>query len=362
MQFPPLTYDCVSCGKSCTDFQVEVDAQDVPRLRDSAVTQSLMKQGYEPLQVVNSKVFIEKLEDGRCRYLDEQTLCRLHAEGGFLHKPRTCQTFPFVPRATPDGVYVGLSFYCTAVAESRGRELIGREQEFSYLLSHPDCAPVESDSQWSLWEAQAVDWANYLQIEKFVLAGAERQTRTGLLEAVWRLGAAVSHGDLSYLSRPLGSNQIKTDALQRLVHGLLPHLESVEPVKSQVIAQAIAGEGKFHSLALGHEVVLEPLPSELPNWLLEELTRYSSHVLFRKELLSAPNVLSRACLLAVAQELIVTYSYAQARHRDRSIQAEDFFKAVGLVEGRLMLHANGMEAVIQACADNFLQLSWDDWL
>jgi Fe-S-cluster containining protein len=358
MHLPNLNYDCVSCGKSCRDLQVEVTSQDLPRLRNSPTTQALEKAGFTPLQLVGSQVFLDKVEGGGCRYLTDETLCSLHQEGGFAHKPRTCQDFPFVPMSTPDGVFVGLSFYCTAVAESQGRILTGRQAELTYLLDSPRLEAVEPDSQWSLWETQAVDWSNYLNIEKFCATALSQDPRHGLLQAAWRLGAAVRNSDLSFLSKPMGNSGLPTDLVQQIARRMIGRMESADESVSQVIEAAIGEYHGFQSLALGHRLELVPLPVQYPDWLAEELARYQNHVLFRKSLLAAPNVLSRVCLLALAGELIATYAYGVAAYRKRELEPQDYYKAVGVVEGRLMLHAFGMEDLIEECARAFLDLSW----
>lgn len=340
MHLPELPYDCVSCGKSCTDFRVEVKPEDLPRLRSSPCTQALEKAGFTPLQVADDKIFLEKLEGGRCCYLNEETLCLLHQEGGFAHKPHTCQKFPFVVVDTPDGPFVGLSFYCTAVVQSQGRLLEGRQDELRFLRE-PAAEMPAPDSQWSLWESQAVDWPNYLRIEAFCRAGIERDPHYGLLESAWRLGGAVAKGDPSSLSKTLKSGGVHQEGLQALLAGMIDRLECPEP-------------------ALGHPLTLLTPPARYPEWFQKELSRYLHHALFRKSLLSSPNVLSRVCVLALAGFLIAVYAFNGAAQRQSELEAQDYYKAVGLVEGRLMLHAYGLEALMEGCARGVLDLGWEE--
>jgi Fe-S-cluster containining protein len=356
MHLPPMQYDCISCGKSCAEFQVEITGFDLNRLRQSASTKALEKSGFTPLKFVGSDVFLEKTESGSCCFLSDEARCRLHEEGGFALKPTPCQTFPFSTTATPDGVYVGLSYACTAVVQSKGRELVGRESELQYLITSPDCDDVAADSQWSLWGSQAVDWGNYLQIEEFCRRGVHQDPRYGLLEVVWRLAMAATLGDLGYLSRPLGGEEIDLETTQILVRKLIPIMESVDRNVSQSIVRAIAENKGFDSAALGHHVELVSPPNEYPDWLKLELTRYLEHVLFRKSLLKAPNVLSRVCLLVAAEELIATYAYSRAAYRQSELELEDYQKAVGLVESRLMLHSNGFEQAYGQWAEFFVEL------
>ena len=356
MHLPPMQYDCISCGKSCAEFQVEIAGFDLNRLRQSSTTKALEKSGFTPLKFVGSDVFLEKTENGSCCFLNDKARCRLHEEGGFASKPTPCQTFPFSTMATPDGVYIGLSYACAAVVQSKGRELVGRESELQYLITSPDCDDVALDSQWALWDTQAVDWGNYLQIEEFCRRGVQSDPRYGLLEVVWRLAKAVTYGDLGYLNRPLNGDEIDLETTQILVRKLIPVMESEDRTASQSIVGALNENRGFDSAALGHFVELVSPPKEYPDWLKIELTRYLEHVLFRKSLLKAPNVLSRVCLLVAAEELIATYAYSRAAYRQCEIELEDYHKAVGLVESRLMLHSNGFEHAYGQWAEYFVEL------
>lgn len=358
MHLPSLQYDCVSCGKSCSDFLVELRPEMWQRLQELPLTQSLQREGFTPLQTVDDRVFLGKAESGRCLYLSEDKLCRIHQQAGFEHKPWTCKAFPFAPVPTPDGVFVAASFSCTAVARGLGRDLTGREDEFSYLLESPDCEEVPSDSQWSLWGPQAVDWSNYLQIEQFCLDAVLECPRYGLAQAVWRLAMAVGHQDMTFMKRALAPDQIDLAKLQGFGRMLVPVMESETEEVSRAIADAVSSRTEFQSFALGHSVTLNDPPAVYPAWLKEKLQRYLQHVLFRKSLLKAPNVLSRLCLLLAAEEIIAAYTYGSAAYRNQEVEEEDYYKAVGLVEGRLMMHANGMESTVQQWAGYFLQLDW----
>ncbi len=350
MHLPPLLYDCVSCGKSCTDFQVEIQAKDLDRVRESAATKALERAGFTPLQLVGNQVFLEKIQGSRCRYLDDETLCLLHKEGGLAHKPRTCQDFPFVPVSTPDGVYLGVSFYCTAVAQSLGRPLTGREAEFERFSQIP---ALEPNSQWSLWGETAVDWAGYLRIEHFCRTALLEGGLPSIASAAWRLGQTVLSGDSSYLSETTkgpGALESLLDIAKRII----PLMESTDDAISQSVAEAIRGQQEFASAALGEKVLLQAPPPHDPDWFSGEMARYLEHVLFRKSLLSAPNVLSQVCLLGLAGQLVRIYSYTRAALNRRDLEREDFWKAVGIVEGRLMVHANGLEPAILDGAQRFL--------
>ncbi len=354
MNLPPLAYDCVSCGKSCTDFKVEVALEDVDRVRNSDTTKALEKAGFQPIQVIGQQVFLEKIDGSRCRYLDENTLCLLHQEGGFAHKPKTCQDFPFIPVSTPGGVYLGLSFYCTAVAQSMGRPLAGRETEFQSLAGPK---AMDADSQWSLWGEIAVDWQSYLRIEEFCRTAMINWGLDGLASAAWRLGQTVCTGDASYLSDP-SKGGLETNDLQPIALRLVPFMETTDENAAQAMATLIEAGAPFDSAALGRRTKIHtpPKPDHDPDWFIDETRRYLDHVLFRKSLLSAPNVLSRVCLIPLAGQLLRVYAYTRAALQQRPLERDDYFKAVGIVEGRLMAHTSGLEPSILGCAQKLVAL------
>ena len=47
-------------------------------------------------------------DGGRCQFLREDNLCEVHARFGAMTKPLMCRMFPYVFRATPRAVTVGM--------------------------------------------------------------------------------------------------------------------------------------------------------------------------------------------------------------------------------------------------------------
>mgnify|MGYP001606605112 FL=1 len=60
--------------------------------------------------------YVFKCVEGKCVFLDDQNLCVMHKEWGFLQKAPNCMQYPFTFTRAPDGIRVGLLFSCEGVA------------------------------------------------------------------------------------------------------------------------------------------------------------------------------------------------------------------------------------------------------
>ena len=114
-------------------------------------------------------------------------------------------------------------------------------------------------------------------------------------------------------------------------------------------ANAVAQLG--HALATGSPLSNEPAPipdlgrlaGEMLEWIGEtpqdgapvDCARYLEHLLFRKTLLLPPDLFSRAAVLAIVPELVRQSSY-------------------DVVEGKILLHAKGLDGAFQGVAKAFL--------
>jgi Fe-S-cluster containining protein len=82
--------------------------------------------------------FLRQTEDGRCVFLDEQQLCRIHAVLGASVKPLICQQYPLVTLNTERGERTGIDPGCYSAFATRssgdpieaGREIAQRRVHF----------------------------------------------------------------------------------------------------------------------------------------------------------------------------------------------------------------------------------------
>lgn len=103
-------------------------------------------------------------QDPTCVFLNQDKLCSIHAELGPAAKPTTCRQYPFQFTATPDGLFVGASFFCTSIRENSGRPMMEHSLEIlldlvpqAILTEVPDPIPLDAETTLS--------WEQYRQLE-----------------------------------------------------------------------------------------------------------------------------------------------------------------------------------------------------
>lgn len=332
---PGQNYDCLRCGRSCTSsWRVPVDPGYAARLSSLR----LVDNAFEPAQ----RGLALRLEGERCVFLDQGASCRIHAQLGASEKPNTCQLFPFLPVETPDGLFVGASFYCTAIAQNHGRPLAAHSDDLARLGPYPRVgfAPARLDGAWR------VGWDIYRRLED-ELTG--RLSGRGLGQAFWSLcwwiSGQAEPGELVELEAALVEgpadpflNWLELASLRSLCARieapgagleLLAALENDEPVSLQ---------GRFTGR-----------PSELvafmhqssPSQRVEEVTvRYLEGLLFRKFLLLRGTILENLLLMHMVTHLMRFYSAAFAMAGGRQqVESSDVYEALDLMELVLLTHS-----------------------
>ena len=118
LPLPEQRYSCHGCGGCCREFTVQLDSDDLARLREQGWAARL---DFEPTVEFRGKTYLRQREDGACVFLMDNGLCRIHAEYGLTAKPIACQLFPFTLMPTAGGrLQTGLSFACPSVIHNRG--------------------------------------------------------------------------------------------------------------------------------------------------------------------------------------------------------------------------------------------------
>jgi hypothetical protein len=132
---PGQHYDCVQCGRGCTDFwEIPVDEESERRLqRHDLAAHQQRAHGQTP--------FVDSAFDkgGRalrrvgdfCTFLCDDRTCALHAALGPKEKPQVCIDFPYRFVDTPGGTFAGVTFACTAVRRNSGRLLVEKRDELA---------------------------------------------------------------------------------------------------------------------------------------------------------------------------------------------------------------------------------------
>ena len=130
-----LRHACLTCGGSCQGVQVPlVSEAEVTRVHEQAG-----KLG------VSDPVTDGRLRrvGGRCVFLDDANLCRIHAEWGLLAKPTVCRQYPMVAVRVGESMRVGIDPGCfTAIQTWR----TGPEVPPGSLLSSASPHPPQVDA------------------------------------------------------------------------------------------------------------------------------------------------------------------------------------------------------------------------
>ncbi|MGE0489514.1 MAG: YkgJ family cysteine cluster protein [Vulcanimicrobiota bacterium] len=278
---PPLTYDCIRCGHSCRSFEVQVELAEAERL---GLSGSPGRPGFLVLPTTTQG----------CSYLTADSLCGLHCDRGPEAKPSACRSFPLVARHTPDGLFTGLSFCCTAVRTQHGRP-----------LAQHDLAGVE------LEPVPEAGYDEYVELES--------RLRAGLDEPADLLGLAPSE-------------------MAGFVVELVLIVEAGHPDNLPALYQKVT-EGLLPSRLLGRTVEVGR-----PWWTCTPpadglALRYLNHVLHRKDLaLLDPD-------LAVVSFVMRAYLLRWYAHT-----SGDWSRAVDIVERHAGLHARGLEPFFASVA------------
>ena len=113
-------FECRSCTRCCREFIVQLLDEDVHKLDEQGWAERL---DVPPHTGLGKKRVLNKRPDGACVFLQDDGLCRIHAEHGFDAKPITCQLYPFTHVHGDDRWLVAWRFDCPSVAASDGRSM-----------------------------------------------------------------------------------------------------------------------------------------------------------------------------------------------------------------------------------------------
>lgn len=345
LHFPDLRYDCLTCGKGCRKgWHIPIEGDVLPGIEASAAAAAVRREGYVPVERVGEQIVLGHRDDHRCVFLRPDQLCQVHAEAGLESKPLQCQQFPFIPVNTPDGIFVGLSFLCTAVQRDHGKPAVEHRGQVESLVTRLQAKlgglkPEELRDRPTdivLAMGSTVDWPTYLQLEAQVQAALAGDPYRGLWEACRTL-------------LPQQDEAVAGDMLLMFMANLIGLAEAGSPPDRQAISQAVLAEEPFRSARLG-DLVPPPVDSPylnhaegcagMPEWLRDGIRRYLSHLVFRKFLLQGASVLSQALTLLVLIPLLDWYV-----RLDGAKGPESLYFALDAAEGELITHADGVRPV-----------------
>lgn len=356
---PEQNYDCVQCGRSCQagwDIPVEEAVQE--RIRDHVLTLRVIQErgaalrDKKPLPVLNMTP-----QNPRCGYLEPDLLCGLHKHIGVHAKPNTCRLYPYIITQTPDGYFIGVAYSCTGARENAGRHLSLHESDLKALIQDGTTLNVVANDGLVVHGPWFTRWTDYLSFESELV---QRARDGGYANTLSRAARGLA-GALAEFPKPRtpSPRPLPEDTLARafssgepldssvssnLLLDILAELEG-EHVRSFAAGSAPLRVGKWEGgLGDWRELLNRPLPSAFQ----AEMERYLDHLVFRKQLVIHPTLLSNLVLAATLPSFLSFYTYALAGNTEPA--KEHYWEALDLAEKYLVYHCRGLRSTYQKAA------------
>jgi Fe-S-cluster containining protein len=346
---PGQNFECTGCGRCCRGWNVAVDAECRHRVRGSLLELRLVAE--------RGPVFVEEggrvrtaHHQGGCTFLLPDSRCSIHAEMGGESKPLDCQQFPFMLCETPEGLVVGISFYCASAQANSGLPLARHEPDIRRLLKRVR-PPRLGFSPLPAGGGALLSWPQYRLLEDFLrerLAGEPATRAVG--QALTGLAAWLEEG---------AAPEALADCLRRPLYDGLPAL-SMEAWFAGVLVAALEGGAEqarlSQDLVEGREVCLPRFGwrgtagqvadflGRAGAWMGAETTRYLEALVFRKAPALRRPVLDNLALMASLPCLLAFYAAVSALGRgSAAIERPDWHRALEISEGSLVTHAPGYD-------------------
>ena len=369
---PNQNYDCLQCGRGCrAGWDIPVEPEVVAGLRDHPLTLRVIQERGEAFRQVDDQVFIQNSRDcPNCSFLDADQLCSIHRELGYEAKPATCKLFPFVMTQTPDGIYAGTTYYCTATRQNHGRPTAVHEADLRHQLDHS--APINRVAEDGLviYDRYYIAYGDYLELEReLLLRVAKSGCRVALSQATLGLACLMAEmPDLEEEIKPIG------DRISEMWDH--PRMPSGSPVsrlqdlgRSQVVdywmfsldkslwPQLETGfsQGAAFSLPqFGWSGSFADLESRLSDRFDEEIERYLKHLVWRKALVVHPRLLASFCQFQMLPYFLKVQAALLAHQRGHEIEHQDYYDALENAETYLVTHGRNRRVIHEWAVDVLL--------
>jgi Fe-S-cluster containining protein len=366
---PGQNYDCVRCGKSCRMWRIQSDPHTEERIAGSELAARRMEETGAP------GVFTKHPEngsdllthhEGACIFLQEDNRCGVHAHLGATAKPAVCRQFPFLPVNTPDGIFVGISYYCTAAKANHGRPMDAHVWSLKEVLPLQRMRATGFEPQnLSAGSNAVMAWAVYRRLEERVREGGMARAVCALADLSVRVEGTVTREALEEAWTTAKPEMLVTDVglqhWERLfVTTLLITLE---------VPDARFRRDAIQTFLAGGEIVLTPPGGtgtafsldqsivEMPGWVEIELARYEAALLFRKFLALHRPLLDNAVVLYVTPRLFRLYAAISAAKRGAAeVEREDGDYALDRME-LFLTHATNpaLDRLMGEFAESFVK-------
>jgi Fe-S-cluster containining protein len=310
-------FSCTDCGKCCTiPWRIKVDTQKADLIRETNIYKRLAGGGYQPLKVMDDEFELDRAEDGRCFFLQNE-LCGIHSEKGAAAKPSVCQLYPFSLVATPDGYFVSLAFTCPAVMSGLGVPVQSYAESLQKTVLEsphffpPDLVPGETVT---LTSELTTSWTEYLEFETKLLSTVRPDGDP--VDVLLGGAAAVLAGSWSSEKLTSEGSTILKEALRDMLPLFLTNcIASLEnkanPENRTEYAQSLAYGGEARSDYLGATAPRYEPGLRGCQLTRNVLNRYVENKIWGKILLTGPTLTVRLLMLALSVEILLYYYTAK---------------------------------------------------
>lgn len=371
---PKQNYDCLMCGRGCrAGWDIPVEPEVVANLENQPLVLRIIQEQGPVFRKVEDQVFIQNSKDcPNCRFLAEDQLCSIHREMGFEAKPATCKLFPFVMTETPEGVFAGVTYYCTATRQNHGRNLSAHEADLRVQLEHG--APINkvADDGLVITNRYYVSYRDYLALERELLARAER---VGLREALAQatLGLACVMAGLPVLED--GVEAIGQKLPEMWNHPAIPPGPSARQLRSLTDLQLCdyfkfslersawdeveAGLYDGTAFALPHynwRGTLTELNALADDRFDGDIDRYLSHLVWRKGLIVHPPLLPSLLQFTMLPQFLKVHAGLLAHKRGHAVCDQDYWDALEEAETYLVTHGRNRRVVNELAVEVMLNM------
>lgn len=171
LELPTLqNWSCHSCSGCCRQHGVAITDAEHQRLVDQHWTPADGIAPGQPLFVRMGSPLgkrwwrLAHQPDGRCVFLDDQGLCRIHAKFGEPAKPLACRIYPYAFHPKGRQVVVSLRYSCPSVVRNRGRAVSEQQRDLRDLARQVVPENVTQVRPPRLSDAAVLDWNDLLRV------------------------------------------------------------------------------------------------------------------------------------------------------------------------------------------------------
>ena len=373
------SFNCRACGVCCRQWTIYLCEAEIKRLE--AIDWSQAADRLKDVSVVRmvtppgetrEQPALARDSAGACIFLEDDGLCLVHRHVGFEAKPLPCRMFPYRLIKTPDGAAVGYSFYCPSVFDDDNRPFEEEDLLREALLSRR--LPMALEQEVPIRTGWTVPWSIFHRLEETldtIMTDEGCIIPVCLLAVHFFVTRQLSMFGQNYLDKDFPFAALAEDALKMAAnqHGgrfferffrtpflLYPEsltLLGVNPTTRdrirylRLFPQFLLSLGTPSTLSFPEGIPLQRLEKIVFDIRKYEpqLTRFFSHVLFRKDLLVGSSLAQATAIILMAWTLLRWYAKARASLAARdTVELDDVRYAVADVERLFLFHASTLSA------------------